>query len=257
MLSAPAVEQQALRHFEHAPSRAWLEEPAWTLAEEGLELLASVAFLAAMAAYLARREGHAARLDVPLRAAVLATATAGAAMGVAFAASAALVARLPRADSGIAHDWFTSAPAAIAAVGFAWVGRTCADGRGPERLYRLAAAYCACVSLYFGACLGYWVSQLPGGGRLRPLSEGAMIALALVLAWHLARSDTRAWGRLATLGWAGLLSLGLADGRSHSGWLEASAFGLLWLALLSHGSGVPAHTASRPDARARVVYPMT
>jgi hypothetical protein len=252
MLSVPVVEHRALQRLEQAPSGAWMDEPGWTLAEEGLELLASLAFLAAMAAYLSRREGDPASVDVPLRTAVLATAAASGAMGVAFVTSVALVARLPRADSGIPDDWFTSAPAAVAAVGFAWLGRMGhAAPRRHARLYRLAAGYCAGASLHFGACLGYWVSELPRGGRLGALGEGAMIALALALAWELARVDARWWGRLAALGWAGLLSLGLADERSNAGWLESAAHGLLWLALLSHGTGARAQNfrVSPPAAR--------
>ncbi len=219
-----------------------------TLAAESLELLASVAFLAAVTAYLVRRPGDPASADVPLRTAVLATAGLGGVVAAAFVASTALAARVATAQLGIVQDWFTSAPAMAVAIGFAWLGRPGDAAPAREgRPYGRAAAFCAVVSLYSGACLGYWLSELPDGTRVRPLVEGAMIAVAWILAWGLARGDERWWGRAAVLAWAGLLSVGLADSDPSASWREAMAFGLLGLALLSHAAvAAPQNLSVRP-----------
>jgi hypothetical protein len=226
-------------------------QAGWTLTGEGLELLASVAFLAAFAVYVVARPGDPPGVEVPLRTAVLALAGVGATATAAFLACATLAARTPAAHLGIVQDWFTGAPAAAAAVGFGWLGagRRAAPSREAAlsheaTLYRRAAAFCVVVSLYCGACPGYWVSELPHGARLRPLAEGAMIAIAWTLAWGLARSDQRVWGRAAVFAWAGLLSLGLADSDPSASYREAAAFGLLGLALLSHAAPRPAQNFS-------------
>lgn len=212
-------------------------QQGWTLAAESVDLLASVAFLAAVAAYLVRRPGDPPGVDVPLRTATLAAAGLGAALAAAFVASAVLATGVAKSHLGILQDWFTSAPAMVAALAFAWLGGArCAAPARERRLCAQAGAFCAAVSLYSGACLGYWLSELPHGARVRPLVEGAMIAVAWVLAFGLARSDAAWWGRLGVLGWAAFLSLGLADSDPSSSWRGAVAFGLLGLTLLSRAA---------------------
>jgi hypothetical protein len=218
-------------------------KPIWyPLIEEGTELLAMTAFLAAALVYLST--GHTAgrsagaagtALRVPLRVrgwvATMATAAFVVSLAALYFGVQVLLKHARAGDNGIPHNWFPSALAAMSALG-CLVAASRPDHRARRPLYLACAGFLLVLSAYYGAHLRFWLSEI--GGRPRSLFEGGLLTIAVLAALALARAGDVRWSRILTYAGGLMLALAIARGGSYPGALDPAAVGLLLVALTTH-----------------------
>lgn len=195
-----------------AAGAGWQRPVLQILLEEGAELLGTFSFLGAALVYAARTAaqrlpGRQAKLPIRVG---LRTALAG--LGVLLALTAlalALVqwgtASFQAGEAGLAANWFPSALAALAALGYGLLWDALGPARrGERRLYLAHAGLNLALSALYSANLYGWQMAEP-----RHLVYVGFYGLALGLAVPLVVMRQARWPRLGAVGWMVLLVLSL------------------------------------------------
>lgn len=187
-----------------ATTDGWRRPTHYVLLEEGSELIATLCFLAATAAYAAARSPrHRLQITVSVEALVRAAVVLVVVLGGLMVATQLFMWHTVPGDAGRPNNWFAGVMAAVAAGTSYYLGRR--DRRGVLLAVALVGAL---FSVYVGANLyGYLYYETYDASieRFQTLIGVVLVLAVLALGFLTARRAPSRWNRAGSLAWALLL----------------------------------------------------